>query len=198
MTGLDAILESIRKDGRENAETITQKARTEADGILEEAKKEAQRRREAILRDAPQQAQDAADRVLSAAQREKRRMLLSARQEIIRSTLEAAEKSLYELETEEYFTILLRLAADRALPQSGVLVLGEADRKRMPADFPEKLENVLPKGASLTVSDTPSPSVEGGFLLIYGGIEENCTFRALFDAKREALQDIANQILFAG
>ena len=152
MTGLDAILESIRKDGRENAETITQKARTEADGILEEAKKEAQRRREAILRDAPQQAQDAADRVLSA--------------DI------CGIKDAY--------------------------VLGEADRKRMPADFPKKLENVLPKGASLTVSDTPSPSVEGGFLLIYGGIEENCTFRALFDAKREALQDIANQILFAG
>ena len=39
--------------------------------------------------------------------------------------------------------------------------------------------------------------VQLGALLLYGGIEENCTFRALFDDKREELQDLTNQILFA-
>ena len=35
------------------------------------------------------------------------------------------------------------------------------------------------------------------FVLIYGGIEENCTFPALFDAKREQLQDLVHRLLFA-
>ena len=88
MTGLDTILESIRKDGQENADAILAKARQEADEISAKGREEAQLRREELLRDAPQQAQDAADRVLSSAHREQRRILLIARQEIIQETAE--------------------------------------------------------------------------------------------------------------
>ena len=197
MTGLDTILESIRKDGRESAEAILAKARQEADEISAQGREDAQLRREELLRDAPQQAQDAADRVLSSAHREQRRILLIARQEIIQETLEAAEKSLFELTDEDYFTVLLGLAAKRALPQKGELVLGSRDFARKPADFEKKLQTVLPKDAELTVASKPNPAIDGGFLLLYGGIEENCTFRALFDDKREELQDLTNQILFA-
>lgn len=197
MTGLDTILESIRKDGRENADAILAKAQQEADEISAQGREDAQLRREELLRDAPQQAQDAADRVLSSAHREQRRILLIARQEIIQETLEAAEKSLFELTDEDYFTVLLGLAAKRALPQKGELVLGSRDFARKPADFEKKLQTVLPKDAELTVASKPNPAIDGGFLLLYGGIEENCTFRALFDDKREELQDLTNQILFA-
>lgn len=64
-------------------------------------------------------------------------------------------------------------------------------------DFEKKLQTVLPKDAELTGCSKPNPAIDGGFLLLYGGIEENCTFRALFDDKREELQDLTNQILFA-
>lgn len=197
MTGLDTILESIRKDGRENADTILAKARQEAAVIKASGEEDAQLRREEILRDAPQQAQDAADRVLSSAHREQRRILLTARQALIQETLKAAEKSLFDLTDEDYFTVLLGLAAKRALPQKGELVLGSRDFARMPADFAKKLQEALPQGAELTVAEKPNSAIEGGFLLLYGGIEENCTFRALFDDKREELQDLTNQILFA-
>lgn len=197
MTGLDTILESIRKDGQESADAILQKAKQEADEISARGLEDAQLRREEILRDAPQQAQDAADRVLSSAHREQRRILLTARQALIQETLEAAESSLFDLSDEEYFTVLLGLAAKRALPQKGELVLGSRDFARMPANFAKKLQEALPQGAELTVAEKPNPAIDGGFLLLYGGIEENCTFRALFDDKREELQDLTNQILFA-
>lgn len=197
MTGLDTILESIRKDGRQNADSILVKAKEEAAIIKAHGEEKAQLRREEILRDAPQQAQDAADRVLSSAHREQRRILLTARQALIQETLEAAEKSLFDLPDEEYFTVLLGLAAKRALPQKGELVLGSRDFARMPANFAKKLQAALPQGAELTVAEKPNPAIDGGFLLLYGGIEENCTFRALFDDKREELQDLTNQILFA-
>ena len=38
--------------------------------------------------------------------------------------------------------------------------------------------------------------MDGGFLLVYGGIEENCTISAVFASKREELSDQVNRLLF--
>ena len=46
-----------------------------------------------------------------------------------------------------------------------------------------------------TVSKTPC-DLPDGFLLVYGGIDVNCTFDALFEAEADALQDIAGGRLF--
>ena len=39
-------------------------------------------------------------------------------------------------------------------------------------------------------------SIDGGFVLVYGGIEENCTFKAMLEASREELHDMVNGKLF--
>ena len=39
-------------------------------------------------------------------------------------------------------------------------------------------------------------AIDGGFVLIYGGMEENCSFSALFDANREDFLDAAKAVLF--
>ena len=197
MTGLDTILESIRSEGRRTADGILEKARKDADEILSRGETDASLRREDILRGVENEARDTADRVLSSARREQRRTVLSARQEIIREVIEAAEQYLYGLSDDDYFKVLIGLAAKRAMPQKGEMVLGARDISRVPPDFEEKLRAALPQGAELSVKETPDPSVEGGFILVYGGIEENCTLRALFGDRREQLQDLANKILFA-
>ena len=53
----------------------------------------------------------------------------------------------------------------------------------------------MDEGGSLTLSDEARP-IGGGFLLVYGGIEENCTIKAVFDSKREELSDRVNRLLF--
>ena len=45
-------------------------------------------------------------------------------------------------------------------------------------------------------TETVPDGMDGGFILIYGGIEENCTIKALFDAKRDELSDKVNRQLF--
>ena len=40
-------------------------------------------------------------------------------------------------------------------------------------------------------------NIENGFVLVYGGIEENCTLRAMFDAKRDELSDKVHRMLFS-
>lgn len=197
MTGLDAILEAIEQDGQRAAQEILSQAREQAEEIGRQGQRDAIRRRGEILEDAPRQARHEAERVRTAAQREQRRILLEARQELIRESIRQAEESLAQLEGADYFAVLLRLAAAHALPQAGEMVLSPRDRERLPADFPGKLQEALPEGASLTISARTEPGIQGGFLLVYGGIEENCTFRALFDAKEEELQDLANRVLFS-
>ena len=38
--------------------------------------------------------------------------------------------------------------------------------------------------------------MDGGFVLTYGGIEENCTIRAVFAAKKDELSDKVHEMLF--
>ena len=50
-------------------------------------------------------------------------------------------------------------------------------------------------GVRLTVSDKPA-AIKNGFILNYGGVEENCTIDALFDQSRDDLLDKVKEILF--
>ena len=50
-------------------------------------------------------------------------------------------------------------------------------------------------GADVSIAQEPA-NIDGGFILSYGGIEENCSFDAIFRSEREKLQDIVSGILF--
>ena len=39
-------------------------------------------------------------------------------------------------------------------------------------------------------------NIDNGFILAYGGIEENCTIRAMFHTKQDELSDVVQKILF--
>ncbi len=40
-------------------------------------------------------------------------------------------------------------------------------------------------------------NIDNGFILAYGGIEENCSIEAMFAEKRDELRDQVRKILFA-
>ena len=102
------------------------------------------------------------------------------------------------------------LESDRALQESlerafGPLRDGQGaiDRKKLGAlvfGDPAKLERLnaiaQEKGGALTLAPA-GQVVGGGFILVYGGIEEKCTFPALFEARKEELQDLVHKQLFA-
>lgn len=47
----------------------------------------------------------------------------------------------------------------------------------------------------LTLARQPA-RIDGGFILLYGDIEENCSFEALFSGAHEQLQDEVQRLLF--
>lgn len=66
----------------------------------------------------------------------------------------------------------------------------------MPADFEKRISAAAEeKGGSLVLSKEPK-AIEDGFILVYGGIEENCTLKALLDAKKDELQDKVRDFIF--
>lgn len=196
MTGLDNILAKIDEDGRKQADAILKEAETKAAQLRENAKQEAAAQAKEIIAKGQQAAADTQGGARSAAALLKRKAELTARQQLIRDTINAARQQLRETPADRYFSLLQNLAVAHALPQEGHILLSPADKARMPALFEEGLNAALsdPK-ARLTVAEE-TRAIDGGMVLAYGGIEENCSFEALFDAKADELQDLVQAILF--
>lgn len=197
MSGLEKIVEQIISEAKETAQRTIAQANTEAAQIAEAAKAASEKELARLLTEASKQAESAQRLADSAAEMNARRSLLAAKQQLIGSVIEEAKAALTALPDDEYFAMLLRLAKKNALPQKGELFLSQKDLDRLPAGFEDRLNQELaPHRAQLQISKQARP-LDGGFLLVYDGIEENCSFSALFDAQREALQDQVHRILFA-
>ena len=196
MTGLENILAKIEEDARARAEDIRAEAARQAAHIREQAQQEADIQRDTIASQGKQKAADTLAHAQSAAALAKRQAELAAKQRLINETIEAAREQLLALPTDQYFSLLQKLAVLHALPQAGQLILSPEDKARKPALFEEGLNAALSDpSASLTVAEITRP-IDGGVILVYGGIEENCSFEALFSAHADELQDMVQALLF--
>ncbi|XOQ45027.1 MAG: V-type proton ATPase subunit E [Clostridium sp.] len=198
MTGLDKIIQDIKSEADSAVNARLEKARAQAEEIRSKAQKDAAEQCAAIAKRAEEEANMIRERAKSAAALQTRKAILSAKQQLIADTIEKAKQSLYALPDDEYFSLILKMAVKYAMPRAGEILFSPADLKRLPKDFEKSLNDaVREKGASLKVSGQ-TRNIDGGFVLSYGGIEENCSFSALFEARRDELQDKVNQLVFAG
>lgn len=99
------------------------------------------------------------------------------------------------MENHEYFALIRRIVAKNALPRPGELLLSPEDRERLPDGFEKELAGLLPEGGSLKVS-SETRDIRGGCVLLYDGVEENCSIEALFSAGKDEMTDLARSILF--
>lgn len=196
MSGLDKMKARILEEAEGTAREILDNARKEAARILEAAEKEAESGSAALMAKAQREADDYEKRTVSALDMERKRKLLSARREIISRVLDRAYEKVRDLDEKEYFEAMDKLLEKYVQPEAGVICFPEKDLRRMPEEFRAKImETAGEKGGSLTLSKEPG-QMEAGFLLIYGGVEENCTLKAVFRAKRDELSDLVNRLLF--
>jgi len=190
MTGLEKIIEHIKQDSIEESNRIIAEAQAEIDEIAKAASEERNRLAHGLEERSSSERDLIKSRGDSAAALTGRKMLLTAKQQIIDETLEAAKLHLLNLPDAEYFSYLERLIKKFSLGQDGEILFSAKDLKRIPAGF----DTVL-KQNSLKLSNE-TRNIEGGFVLLYGDIEENCSVEALFLAGREALQDKIKDLLF--
>ena len=196
MTGLEKITDQIQEEAKASAAQRLEAAQKEADAVLAEAKDAcAAMEAEADEKIAAMKV-NYEGRVKSSAEQQRRTALLRAKQEIIAEVIEEAYVTLKEKDVQSYFLTMEKILKTYALAEDGEIYFSAADLARMPADFEKKIQAAAKeKGGSLVLRKEPK-AIADGFVLVYGGIEENCTLKALFDSRRDQLQDKVNELLF--
>ncbi len=196
MAGLDKILDEIGAQSDAIVKDILAKAQGEADAIKSEAEQTASEAAARAKRETGHRLSDQMSRTQSAASLLKRQMLLATKQELITQTLDQAKQKILTLPDQEYFDRIIKLAKKSVLKGEGQIVFNEKDKKRLPSGFEAKLKDSLQgTGATLRVAEE-TKDIDGGFILLYEGIEQNCSISALFDTHTESLQDKIQELLF--
>lgn len=199
MAGLDKIIARIQAESEEAAARTLEAAKAEAEKILQNAREEAAAECAAIDRKAELAAANTLDRGHSAAELKKRQRILAEKQVLIGKIIGEAKQQLKSMPQEAYFENIVKLAVKAAQKGGGTILFSKTDLDHLPENFADTLNAALKasgrEGAALTVSGE-TRDIDGGFVLTYGGIEENCSFDALFDSAHEMLQDKVQEILF--
>jgi V/A-type H+-transporting ATPase subunit E len=195
MSGLDTIVKTILDEAAAEARSVLDQAHEDAERTLAEAKALTDGECEKIVEAGRLSAEGVRARADAAANMDGRRALLIKKQELLDQTVRAARDALITQPVVGYFGFLSRLAQKNAEKGAGVMYLSKKDLTRLPEDFHRALNAALPEGSTLDIASEARP-IDGGFILKYGDIEQNCSLSAIFDENRERILDAASEALF--
>ena len=196
MTGLEKITSEIKAEAEKSVAATIDKANAEASSILAGAEKEAAEAIEKVNHDVSVRLSASKSTAESAAALRKRRLILEEKQKLIGEVIEEAKNLIYALPDNVYFEKILKLADKNVSPAEGTIIFNAKDLSRLPADFETKLNAIaIAKGGKLTISKETRP-IDGGFVLLYEGIDQNCSITSLFETEIEAVQDKIQKLLF--
>ena len=196
MSGLDNIVKKIKSNSRDEIELIKKDAESYRANVLAEAKKDTDKEIKKILDQAKRDQDLFEEKVVSNGEFKQRNALLKAKGEVIDEVIDRALDELKNQDADSYFATILNVLKDNTQDKDGKICFSKKDLDRIPSDFEAKASDIAKeKGGSLTVDNEPA-DIDDGFILKYGDIEENCTFDAIFEAKRDDLRDLVNKNLF--
>lgn len=196
MSGLDEILNIIDEQRIQNEESIIGAANQKAAAIRSEGEQKAQKAYSEQLEKGQTDAKRDFVNACASVDSDMKRKVLDSKVKLIDSAIEATLERLVKLPEDEYFAMLKRLAEQKLRKGGGVISLSANDLKRLPADFETDIRSSAEKlGGTLEISKKPA-DISDGFILSYGLISENCSFRAIIESERDEVRDTAAAKLF--
>ncbi len=196
MSGLDKMKARILEEAQQSAAEILEKAEKDSEAALISARKAADARAAEIEKRAEREAAEYEKRAEASVDMRRKQAYLEAKQEAIHAVIQTAYEKVMNLDNEAYFDLLEKMLEKYVLPREGIICFAKRDLDRMPEGFSGKVKTAAAeKGGSLVLSQEPA-EIDGGFLLVYGGIEENCGIKAIFDSMKDELSDQVNRMLF--
>lgn len=196
MSGLDEILNIIDEQRIQNEESIIGAANQKAAAIRSEGEQKAQKAYSEQLEKGQTDAKRDFVNACASVDSDMKRKVLDSKVKLIDSAIEATLERLAKLPEDEYFAMLKRLAEQKLRKGSGLILLSANDLKRLPADFETDIRSSAEKlGGTLEISKKPA-DISDGFILSYGLISENCSFRAIIESERDEVRDTAAAKLF--
>ena len=198
MTGLEKMKSQILNEAELSAKKILDEAKQDAEKVMQTAKENAEAECGRISKKSEAELEAVKERAASSRDLQKRKAILQAKQEVIAKILDDVYEALLVLDDKSYFEFIRKMLKKFVLPQEGSICFSSNDLKRMPENFESEIMDIAAKkGGKLTLLKEGNDTIRGGFVLLYGGIEENCTFKAMFDSKKGELSDKFNVLLFS-
>lgn len=182
MNGLEQIMAKIDNDTDVEIERLSADKKADAEKTVSQITADAEIIAKKIIADAKKSAAQITENAKSGCESYIKKEKLAAKTDVIGECMEYAQKRIDETDTERYFKMIETLIARYAHQESGVLLMNSRDKERMPQGFMGNLN------AELVLSEE-NADIESGCIIRYGGIEENCTFEALVEEKRDEIRD---------
>ena len=196
MPGIDEILNIIDSQQKQTEENLVSAAEHKASAIIYDGNEKAEKAYEEHIKKMSEQLEHDFVNSCSSVDASMKRKVLSRKISLIDETIEATLSKLDKLPDKEYFDVIGKLAAKRIRSGEGILSLSRRDLDRVPDTLMKTLtEAAVKAGGSIRLDSEPA-DIENGFILTYGLISENCSFRAVVEAEREGVRDTAARILF--
>lgn len=195
MAGIDEILNMIELQQQQTENSIITAANRKAAAIANDGREKADEAYSDSLKSSKEKLAQSYENTISSIDAEMKRRVLACKVECIGAVIEKTLEKLDKLPNKEYFTVMERLLEKKLTSGDGVLSLSKRDLARA-GDFGKKAAELAKKaGGTVKLSDKAA-DIENGFILTYGLISENCSFRAMIEAEREGVRDTAAKALF--
>lgn len=195
MNGIEKITQRIDAETQAEIDRILSEAKTAAAQTA--ARYQAQAEREAAERKSRNEkaGEEREERLVSVAQMEARKVTLSAKQEMVEQAFALALRKLCDMPDERYIATVAGLLAEAAPDGEGTVVFSERERKRIGQAAVDAANAKLGKSGKLTLSQE-TRNIQGGFILVNGSVEVNCTFETLVRLQKGTMSGEVAKLLF--
>lgn len=190
MAGLENILNIISSQQKQTENAIISEAEKKASVIIADGNEKAEKEYEEYLKKAEIQLELDYNNSLSSVDAKMKRKILAYKVKCIDETVEKTIDKLNNLPDDEYFAVLEKLVSKKAESEHGVIFLNKRDSARITDSFRNTVKKL-----DIEIS-AETADIENGFILSYGLISENCSFRAIIDSERDSVRDIISKELF--
>ena len=190
------ILNRIEQDARQTAAAMLRDAQARADAVHRAAEEKIEAERERTLEQARRDALDMDDRMQRMARLDGRKALLAAKRQVLDEAFAGALDKLRAMPAPQARAFGLRLLLEAAHGDEQVV----ADEQSAWCDeaFIQEATDLLSKAgrpARLTLA-AQSRALGGGFALLRGGMEINCSFPAVVASQRAEMEAEIAALLF--
>ena len=198
MAGVDNIKEKILQDAELKAKEILEKAKLQANEIVEKARQKAELRAKEISQKSVYDVSEKKRIINSIVELEMRKDILAAKQQAIEEVFDKVLDRMNNLEDSRYERVIFDMLMASVENGEEEVVMSEARRKKLSADFFNKLNKVLAasgKKGNVKISDE-TRNISGGFILKSQGVEINNSFEAIIRLYRDEIEPKVAEIFF--
>ncbi len=200
MSGLDKIVEEIKRQAMEEASNILNEADAYCYEYMKKIKFQVAEEVDGFYKKTANERKLYEEKTISGVAFSRRNAILKAKQELINQVLQKAKEKMEKLSDDEYFNCLEQILRNNIQKGEGKICFSKKDLERMPGDFSNRINKIIKERCmdtetSIVIEKEPM-DIKNGFVLIYGEVEQNCTFDTLFAYKMDRLKDIANRKMF--